>query len=543
MFELFKMGIPRAKSFWLGLFVSVLQGISAVALLGTSTWLISRAAEQPPVMYLMVAVVGVRGFALGRAAFRYAERILLHDSAFRMLADIRPRLFKKLIPFSPAGFTPISRGDTLSRLGTDVDELQNLPLRVISPLVQSIAVSLLTVIGLGLILPSAAVALLLALLAAFLVALPLSGLISRQADLHRAQATAVLSGHSIDLLENLDVLRAYGWLPGSLKQLSDADSELLKLSRRQSFSLGLGQALFSITASLATVTTAYLGINAVASAQQPGVLLALIALIPMAVFDVSMVAQPTLNAWNNFRASANRIAQLQSREVPEILKPVFGNQEVEGFQSLKFTDVSLAYPNHPVVVRNVNLEINPGETLLVQGASGTGKTTIALALLRFLDLAAGKYELNGLAIENVSETSVRSLIGLVEQRPTIFQGSVKANLLIAKESATDEELWAVLEQVGLKQTFLLRKGLDTDLGERGVLISGGEAQRLALARALLAEFSVLILDEPTANVDQENAVKLVEDLLSAAKQNSDRSIILITHDSSLKRFADVSLSI
>lgn len=543
MLRFIRMGLPRAKSFKLGLFVSVLQGISAVALLGTSTWLIARAAEQPPVMYLMVAVVGVRAFALGRAAFRYAERIMLHDSAFRMLAEMRPKIFKKLIPFSQAGMSPISRGDTLSRLGADVDELQNLPLRVISPLIQSIAVSLLTVILFSLILPSAAIALLGALLIAFLVALPVSGLVSRRADLERAQATAVLAGHSVDLLENLDVLRAYGWLPNKLKELEGADSKLRKMSHRQSFSLGLGQSLFSLIATLATIATTYLGVDAVSTGQQPGVLLALIALIPMAVFDVALAAQPTLNAWQNFKASASRIAQLEDREVPPSLRPQFGNQTVAEFRNLKFLDVSLAYPQDPPVLTKVNFELNSGETLLIQGASGSGKTTIAVAMLRFLELVSGDYLLNDLPIHKVSESSVRSLVGLVEQQPTIFQGSVRANLLIAKSDATDLELWEVLNRVGLQKTFQLREGLDTQLGERGVLISGGEAQRLALARALLAEFSVLILDEPTANVDRETSFKLVEDLLTAARKNSNRAIVLITHDSNLGLLADNTISI
>ena len=175
---------------------------------------------------------------------------------------------------------------------------------------------------------------------------------------------------------------------------------------------------------------------------------------------------------------------------------------------------------------------------VIQSLSGSGKTTIALALLRFLELSSGRYQINGSDVADYSESSIRETIGLVEQDPTIFLGTVRANLLIARPMANDLELWNALRRVGLERLFANRQGLDTELGERGVLISGGEAQRLALARALLANFAVLVLDEPTANVDQVSARNLVSDLLAAAKLNSNRAIVLITHDVELAKLAD-----
>jgi ATP-binding cassette subfamily C protein CydC len=174
----------------------------------------------------MIAVVGVRGFALGRAGFRYGERLMLHDAAFRKLSEIRPKIFEKLIPFLPAGLGAERRGDTITRVGADVDELQNLPLRVISPIFQSALVSVFAVIGLGLLLPSAAVALLLFLLAAFFFAMPLSGFISKVSDLERATVNAKLATQSIEVLEHLDVLTAYGWLSSKLNDLAETDEVL-----------------------------------------------------------------------------------------------------------------------------------------------------------------------------------------------------------------------------------------------------------------------------------------------------------------------------
>lgn len=533
-----RLGLPKTKLFGLGLVVSALQGLSAVALLAASAWLISRAAEQPPVMYLMIAVVGVRGFALGRAGFRYGERLMLHDAAFRKLSEIRPKIFEKLIPFVPAGLGAEKRGDTITRVGADVDELQNLPLRVISPIFQSALVSVFAVIGLGLLLPSAAVALLLFLLAAFFFAMPLSGFISKVSDLERATVNAKLATQSIEVLEHLDVLTAYGWLSSKLHDLAETDEVLNRIGKRKSLGNGVGQAIFSLLATTATLVSAIIGARSVANLELPGVLLALIALIPMAVFDVASNTQPAISAFRTYRSSAKRILQIQSKQLPAELLPIFGNQEVSGFKNLNLKHVAIAYPESKPVFQDLNFELNAGETIAIQGQSGSGKTTIALALLRFLDLRSGGYQINGSDIAKYSESSIRKTIGLVEQDPTIFLGTVRANLLVAYPKASDVEIWNILDRVGLRSLFANRQGLDTELGERGVLISGGEAQRLALARALLANFQVLVLDEPTANVDKDSARNLVSDLLAAAKLNSNRAIVLITHDAELAKLAD-----
>ena len=518
--------------------MGVLQAVSAVALLATSAWLISRAAEQPPVMYLMIAVVGVRGFALGRASFRYGERILLHDSSFRMLASIRPRIFEKLIPFAPGGLGGINRGEVLARVVGDVDELQNLPLRVISPMSQAVGVSLLTILGMAMLLPSAAIILLFTLLAAFFVAMPLTGWLSRSADSSKARINELLAKQSLELLENYDVWLAYGWLSKHREQINQTEKSLTKVNNSTSFSTGLGQSLFSLLSTIATLYTAWVGAGAVSAGLQPGVLLAVFTLLPIAVFDVVANAQSSVSAWHRFSASAKRVDDLLQQPLPGIIDPVSGEREVLRFDSLRFESVDLRYPTGPVVVREVSFTLRQGETLVLRGPSGSGKSSVALAAARFLEPIKGNIFLNENLIGVYQLHSLRARIGYVEQNPTIFLGSLRDNLLIAKTTATDSELNEVLEKVGLGQTFKLRDGLETQLGERGVMISGGEAQRIALARALLANFDVLILDEPTANVDQETALGLVKDLLQAAKQSANRAVILITHDEKLSSFAD-----
>ena len=544
MLRLLKLGLPKSFGFRLGLLVSVLQGLSGVALLATSSWLISRASEQPPVMYLSIAVVGVRGFALGRASFRYAERVLLHDSSFRMLAKQRPKILAKLIPFAPAGLSVEGRGQIMSRVVGDVDELQNLPLRVLSPLIQSVAVSVIAVLGLGFLLPSAGLALALCLIGAFALAMPLAGLISKSSDAQLAPVRADFANQSLDLLEHLDLLTAFGWVANRRANLEESEAKLKTLITKSSVSTGLGLALLSLLSSTATVSLTFLGAGSVSAGEHPGVLLAVFALVPMAVFDSVQASAPVVSAWQRFRKSAQRINEILDREVPAEIAPTEGHATLASFESLRLINSAARYPGASIpAIKDVSLVLNAGETLALQGNSGSGKSTVANVLMNFLNLETGEYLINGLPAELYSNDSLHQTIGYLEQNPTIFMGTVKANLTLAQPNASDEDLKAVLKRVGLWQMFESRGGLDTELGERGVLISGGEAQRLALARALLANFQVLIVDEPTSNVDQETGVGLVKDLLQIAREGSNRAILLITHDSELAQLADRAVKI
>lgn len=528
---LIRLGLPKQKGFKLGLLISVLQGVSAVALMATSAWLISRAAEQPPIMFLNIAVVLVRGFALGRAFFRYTERLLLHNAAFAMLTQLRPRLFAKLIPLAPAGLGSANRADTVTKLVNDVDEIQNLPLRVIAPLLQSTAVSLLTVGVLAWLNPGSGASLHIALLLALFVALPVSARASAISNAKAAETRAELNIASATFVENLEVLQAYGWVEAQLKRVSDAQQATLKLARDQAVTAGLGAGMFSVLAALATAASAYFGGLAVQAQQTPGVMLAVFALVPLAVFDILQNVQPAIGAWQRYKASANRVNELLTDEIPAELAVSKGTAPLDRIRSIEVRDLTAKYPgSDKVASRPVNFHLEAGQSLLLQGPSGSGKSTTALVLSGLLNPAGGSYLFNGDPADAYSPGSVSARIGYLEQTPVVFMGSLRTNLLIAAPEAIDEELWAELERVNLAETFRAREGLDTELGERGVAISGGEAQRMALARALLANFEVLIFDEPTANVDPATAEQLWADLLSALKSDSSKMSIFISHE-------------
>lgn len=231
------LGVPRDSFFTWGLVASALQGLSAVALLAVSAWLISRAAEVTSIVYLGIAIVGVRGFAVGRATFRYSERLLLHESAFRMLASIRPVLFSKVAPFIPAGMAQAGRGETMAMIVNDVDALQNLSLRVIAPLVQSIVVAAASVVFMWMLLPASGFALLLILIAAFFVAIPVSARLARASDISDSPTKAQMANLSLDLLENLDVYIAYGWIDSKRVEIAEAENRLRSRSQNRPFQM------------------------------------------------------------------------------------------------------------------------------------------------------------------------------------------------------------------------------------------------------------------------------------------------------------------
>ena len=534
-----RLAQPPLRCFAPGLAAGVLSAFFAVALLASSAWLITRAAEQPPIMFLSMAVVGVRAFALGRSAFRYLERLASHDAAFRQLADLRLGVFARILPLAPAGLANTSRGDLLTRLVRDVDDLQDFPLRVVQPLATAGLLALVSVIGVWLVLPAAGLTLALALLAAGLLAAVASSVLSARSERLLAPLRGTLAGEVLEVVENLDVLTAFGALDARLATLAAADDRLRRASLRRSLGVGVQGAVLSLFAGLATVGALWVAVPALSGPFGiSGPDFAVVVLVPMAVFEVFGMIPLALGAWRQVRSSAARVASAVPTAVPveipaEPAEAGWGvnatvNATVNARPVLELTDLGARWPGSPApAVSGISLRLAPGDRVHLAGPSGAGKTTLAQTLVRFLDYT-GSYRLDGVEARTLAPAEVRSRVGLCEQRPWLFDDSIRQNLLFARESATDADLLAVLARVGLGAWAAGRGGLDARVGERGALVSGGQAQRIALARALLADFPVLIVDEPTANVDEAQGDELVRDILITAREDG-RAVLLISH--------------
>ena len=509
----------------LAAFLGVIAAASTVALMGTSGWLISYAAEMPPVLSLGIAAVMVRSFALSRSVFRYLERLVGHDAAFRGLTDLRVSVYERLERLAPVGLLRFGRGDLLARLVADVDAALDLPLRVVLPWVQAALVSAATVAFLAWLVPGAGLALGVIVIIG-LVAVPwIVARIAARTERRLAPTRGALSASVVSSLDGAADLLAFNSVDAALASIDVQDAELTAVAKRQSAGLGLGVGLNTALQGAAVVACLVAGISAVADGRLAPVWLAVVALLPLAVYDVVSTLPASALAYQRVRGSAERVAEVlqapdpvheprEPRPMPRPPLPVTCRGLVAG------------WTDEPVL-RGVDLDVASGQRVAIVGPSGAGKSTFAMVLMRFLGYAEGSVQLDGRELRDLEGDAVREEVGLLTQDAHIFDTSVRENLHLGDPRASDDELRAVLTRVGLAAWLSqLPSGLHTDLGPHGTAISGGERQRLALARLLLAERRLLVLDEPTEHLDPQAADALTDDLLTVT---AGRSTVLITH--------------
>ncbi|KUL57435.1 thiol reductant ABC exporter subunit CydD [Streptomyces albidoflavus] len=500
---------------------------SAVGLMATSGYLISRASQQPPVLYLMMAVTATRAFGIGRAVFRYAERLVSHDVVLRMLADTRVAVFRRLERLAPAGLRGTRRGDLLSRLVADVDALQDYWLRWLLPAGWAALVSTVSVLFMTWLLPAAGAILAIGLLAAA-VGVPLvSGGFARRAERRLAPARGALATRVAEVLTGTGELTVAGALAHRTARTGDADRELTRIRARGAAANALGAGLTAVITGLTTVAAAYVGIRGVSAGALDGVALAVVVLTPLAAFEAVTALPLAVQFRQRVRRSAERVHEVLDAPVP-VTEPEAAGPAPESPFPVELRGVAARHPGQARdALTGIDLTVTEGRRIAVVGPSGSGKTTLAQLLLRFLDPRTGSYTLAGASAPGLDGDDVRRLVGLCAQDAHVFDSTLRENLLLADRSATEARLREVLGGARLLEWVeTLPQGLDTPVGEHGARLSGGQRQRLALARALLAGFPLLVLDEPAEHLDLETADRLTADLLAATR---GRTTLLITH--------------
>lgn len=517
----------RRGRFGLALLLGSLALGSAVGLMAVSGWLISRASEQPPVLYLMVAVTATRAFGIGRAVFRYAERLVSHDAVLRMLAELRVAVYRSLERIAPGGLRGARRGDLLSRLVADVDALQDYWLRWLLPAGTAVLVGAATVGFTGWLLPEAGVVLAVGLLLAGVGVPLLSGACARRAERLLAPARADLATRITDLLGGTAELTVAGALPGRAARTRAADRVLTRIASRAATATALGGGLIALVSGLTVAAAALVALPAVADGRLAGVELAVVVLTPLAAFEAVTGLPLAAQYRQRVRRSAERVYEVLDAPVP-VREPETPAAAPDDPFPLEVRGLAARYPG---TVRDaltgVDIRLDAGRRIAVVGPSGSGKTTLALVLLRFLDARAGSYRIGGVDASALDGDTVREFVGLCAQDAHIFDSSLRENLRLARPGATEPELRRALAEARLLDwADALPEGLDTLVGEHGARLSGGQRRRLALARALLADFPVLVLDEPAEHLDLPTADALTADLLEAT---AGRTTVLITH--------------
>ena len=507
--------------------LGTLAAACSIGLLATSAWLISRAAQRPPVLYLMVAVTAVQAFGIGRSVSRYAERLASHDAALRILARLRMTAYGRLERLAPAGLAAFRSGDLLSRLVTDIDSLADRWLRVRLPYAVAAAAGAGAVAVSAALLPSAGLVLAVSLLGAAVAAPAIALGIARRAERQIAPRRGQLAAVSLDLLRGAGELSAFGATGRALLDVADADRGVARGEARSAYAKGAGAAVAMIAAGTAVWAAVVLGVPAVRSGTLAAVMLAVVVLIPLAAHEVFSGLAPAAQEMPRLRMAGARVASVLAQPDP-VAEPAEPAPVPDAPYDLRVRRLTARWEaDGPDVLHGLDLDVPAGQRVAVVGPSGCGKTTLAMVLLRFLDPAAGTVTIGGTDITALESDTVRRIIGLCAQDAHIFDSTLEANLRLARPEASPAELRGALAQARLLDWVdSLPGGLATPVGEHGAQLSGGQRQRLALARVLLADFPVVILDEPAEHLDDDTARALTRDLLAATE---GRTRLLITH--------------
>ena len=514
-----------ALPFWRGMALATLLGVltigSSVSLMATSAWLISKAALQPSIADLGVAVVSVRFFGIARGVFRYLERLVSHETTFRLLAHLRVAFYKAIEPLAPARLVSMRSGDLLSRVIGDIESLQNLYLRAVAPPLVALVIALLLTLFLNLFDPLVALAALVFMLAAGVLVPLLAWWGNERPGRQRVTARAELNAALVDNIQGMAETLVYGQVGAQLDRVRALNAQLATEERRIAHYDAL-QLAFSVF----LTSGAALAVLAAAIPRIDGVFLATVALATTAVFEAFMpLAQAAVQLGGTAQA-ARRLFEIA--DMPPAVTDPASPAPISEHPALEINDLSFRYSvDTPLVLNGVSLSLQPGERVAILGESGAGKSTLVNLLLRFWDYDSGEITLGGRALHDYAQTDARSMFGVMAQRTYLFNTTIRENIRIARSDASPEEIENAARQAEIHDFILsLPDRYDTLVGEDGARLSGGERQRIALARALLKNAPILILDEATAHLDAVTERAVMETVL---RVTAGRSLLIFTH--------------
>lgn len=525
------LGLFRPYAGWIGLgiLLSLATLVANVALMAVAAWFIASmaiaGAAGVSMNYFTPAAI-IRACAIVRTVGRYAERLVTHEATLRLLAGLRVWLYEHLEPLAPAGLRHYHSGDLLSRIRADIDTLDNLYLRVLAPTVTAILGALIFLLFLLAHDPRFAL-----ILASFLflagVAVPWLVRHLGEGPGRRVVALASdLRATAVDGIQGLAELEVYGAADRHAERIATLGRRLADEQQRLAGIRGLSQGALGLSANLAMWLLVWTAIPLVQDGSIPPPDLALLALFTLAAFESVVPLPAAFQALGETKTAARRILEIADAK-PRVADPARPAPMPQGY-AIAFRGVHFTYPDadRPALA-GIDLDLPEGKRIAILGPSGSGKTTLVHLVLRFWAPQAGHIEIGGEAIERLAGEDVRRRIAVAAQHVHLFTGSIRDNLRLADPAASQARLEQACRTAEL-HAFIQSQpdGYDTEVGEGGVALSGGQARRLAIARALLKDAPILVLDEPTEGLDGPTARSLMRNLAALGR---DRSLLLITH--------------
>ncbi len=534
---LLRLGRPPWARVALSVALGALAVLTGAGLLSFAGYLISRSAERPPILALSFAVAAVRAFGVARPVARYFDRLASHDLAFRVLARLRVQFYRRLEPLVPGNVPGSGRGDLLARMVGDVDAMQNLFLRGISPPLVALTAGVMLVAACAAFVPAAGLVLAAGLLAGGLGVPALAAALGRRHGSREAALKGELTAAVVECVRGAPELVVLGADGAALERVAALDAELTRLLRGEALAAGLVEGLGVLVAGLTTTAVLAVCVAATAGGSLDRVFVAALTLLAMASFEAVAPLPATALRLRATMASGRRLLEIAQRRpavadpdapepAPAVPPEAPGGAPV--LPSAALDGVSFAFAGGETWdLEDVDLRLVAGRRVALVGPSGAGKSTVAALLVRFIDPDIGRVTLAGVDERRLRRRDVRAAVTLDGQDAYLFSTNVRENVRLAKPGASDDEVVEALRRAQvLDWVRSLPEGLDTFVGEEGDQVSGGERRRLVLARAFLAGAPVLVLDEPTAHLDAETATLLMADVLAASR---DRTVLLITH--------------
>lgn len=498
---------------------------SSVGLMMTSAYIIAKAALHPSIAELQVAIVGVRFFGISRGIFRYAERYISHEVTFKLLAKFRVWFFKSIEPLVPSRVSKYKSGDLLTRSVADVENLEHIFVRVISPPIVALFILILMWFLFGIFSFSFSLIILFFFILGGIGVPLLTHFLSKNIGTKLVKLNTELNEIAIDCTQGISELLVFGQYKKWQNEYNTLNSDYINLQKKMASISGLHESLIGLTMNLAVIAILYVAIPFVNTGIMDGVYLSVLVIGTMAAFEAVLPLPTAVQFLEQSLKSAGRLFEITD-EKPKIQNDNLQNLNVNDY-SIRINDLQFGYNPSAPIYKGLTFDIPEKNFVALVGASGAGKSTLINLLLRFWNYNSGKIFLGNNEITGFNQEQISKYFAAVPQDTYLFNLPIEENIKLADPSASEQRVIEAAKMADLDYFInSLPNKYQEWVGEQGLKMSGGERQRVAIARAILKDAPIMIFDEPTSDLDALTERKILNTIY---KLSEDKTVLLITH--------------